>query len=345
LYQFVGMEESRFTKRKFENYEESDKSDKESPIYKAHKLNELNESSFIYYQYELYYPRALLYYMHELKENTFDLDIFLQNQTVITPTLAPIPRPVHIPIFINSFICSVAETYHTLTELNRICEEPIKKICTEEDKLIEKEITKIAKSLKDNSKIYQHEYGNLLKTNEHTEIILIEGLKKIFNTLVFRNYDFVDGGFNPEHQHILYEQVYKVSIYIRKSETGEIIIYFRFPFYVLIRINTVGKIFTSRNNIFKKFETVDEIEKIHYSSTNTGFNTLDLITAAKFIRLITSSYFKSGLDLFSKLTHILEIYKRNADALEYNKLPLNFKRFVNLYKQVITNTFVVPIRD
>jgi hypothetical protein len=233
----------------------------------------------------------------------------------------------------------------TLPELIHMYYEPIsiKKISVEEEKIVEKEIQDIADTLKDTSKSVSRAY--MLNTCKKSEAILIAKLNMLFNSLVFKTYDFSKDGFNPKSATVLYEQLYKVNVYIRQTETMEHKIYIGFPFYLSMHINMLGKIFIARNDIYKKIDTHEAIDKIHYYSSNTGFNILDLVTTSKFIRLITSNNFVSGFDLVSKLIHIMDLYKLNSDKLKFNKLKINFERFAKLYKKAINIVSEIPIRD
>lgn len=266
----------------------------------------------------------------------FDLESFLQSQAIIPN---PASHNVQDPV-LTTLPPSIKQD-KTLAELAIICDEPIKKTSPEEDKKVEDEIKQIANSLKDISK--SSLFAHISKSSEKLEKILIENLKILYNTLVFKNYDFSKGEFNPESANVLYEHLYKVNVHIRKTEKREFTIYFSFPFYVFIRINMQGTIFIGRDNIYKKLEKTEEIDTIHYSSNN-GYNILDVITAAKFICLITNKYFSSGFALISKLTHTLEKYRNNSQKIEFNKININFERFLRLYKQLIKSVAIIPCR-
>jgi len=335
------------TKHRLDEYDEADTFEHECPMHKMQKLDEseLQETST--------QVQDVSDYSHELKEFDFDLESFLREQsirktiqaaTLAVPavatsvaTLAHVPKPTSFSIIKNDKI---------LAELNYICDEPIKTISAKDDETAKKDIQLIADLLQDTVKPTKFiAPACILDPFEKSEAILTANLKMLFNSLIFKNYDFSKGAFDPDSASILYEQLYKVNVYINKTETREFTIYFGFPFYLSIRINILGKIFIARKNIYKLLEKSEEIEKIHYYSANTGFNILDVITAAKFIGFIITRYFTSGFDLLSKLLHTIEIYKTNSEKLTFNKVTLSFERFVRLYKQVIKNISMVPIRD
>lgn len=180
---------------------------------------------------------------------------------------------------------------------------------------------------------------NILNT-KHQNLNKI--LRIIFNSLVFKNYDFSKDSFQPELKTILYEQIYKVYVCIQKIETIGFVIYFGFPFYISISINIEDKIFISRKDIYEQLEKQDELDNINYYALYTEFNSLDIITVVKFINLIMCKYFKTGFDLLCKLINILEQYKILSDNIEFNKIKINFKKFVGLYKKIIINISNIP---
>ena len=291
------------------DYEECDVLENEFPMYKAQRLN-----------------------FEPFEEIDFDVEAFIESinaQSTITPIVVD-------KTALTSKFGFCKESCKILDELNRICDAPIEKISVEEDEIILKEIQKISNELKATTPVFM--------TFEKRQAIFIDNLRILFNSLVFKNYDFSNGKFNPDSETILYEHLYKVNVYIKTTEALEFSIYFGFPFYVSIHINVKGKIFISRNDIYQQLENRDEIAQIHYYATNTGFNILDVITTYKFINLILTKYFISGFDLFSILMHTLEQYKQNSDINKFNKIKLNFERFVQIYKQIITNIELVPIR-
>jgi hypothetical protein len=204
----------------------------------------------------------------------------------------------------------------TLAELNSICDEPIKTTSAE----VRKDIST-------------------------AEAIMCRHLKMLFYSLVFKSYDSAKEGFNSESATVLYEQIYKINIDIRKTAGREFIIYFGFPFYVTININIFGNILITRNNILKKLENPEEIGNIQYYSSIAEFNILDVLTTAKLISLIIRQRFLSGFNLLSKLLHTIEKYKTNSDKLPNNKISVNFERFVKLYKKIIKSVSIIPIQD
>jgi len=307
--------------------------------YPMHKLQKLEESEL---KETPTHSQGLLEDSYQFKEIDFDLESFLKDISTI-PTDAPAAHAAlatSAPFSPNSI---TIKNDKTLTELMQICNTPIKSESMEEDEIVKKDIQKIVDLLQDAYKSYSHTYT--LDTFDKSDTNFNDKLKILFNTLIFKNYDFSKGAFNPESETILYKQLYKVNVYINKTQTREFTIYFGFPFYLSIRINMLGKVFIIRKNIYKLLEKSEELEKIHYYSTNTGFNILDVITAAKFIGLIVTKYFANGFDLLSRLLHTIEIYKTNSEKLTFNKVTINFKRFVKLYKQVIKNISIVPCRD
>lgn len=310
------------TKHRLDDYDEHNvfEHDYEFPIHKVQKIDDS----------ELLEALAQVQSgLDKFKAIDFDVESFIKNLT--TKTTIPMDESasayalLQVPTITSA---TSIKNNKTLAELIHICYEPI-----EEDKIVEKEIQEIVHTLKYKSKSFQQ------------ESILIAKLKMLFNSLVFKTYDFSKDGFNPKSATVLYEALYKVNVHIRHTETMEYKIYFGFPFYLSIRINMLGKIFIARNNIYKKIATCEAIDKIHYYSSNTGFNILDLVTTSKYIALITSKNFVSGFDLVSKLTHILDIYKINSDKLKFNKLKINFERFAKLYKKAINIVSEIPIRD
>ena len=272
------------------------------------------------------------------KEIDFDVESFLRELSTTTTT---IPVPAATMASSSEFGSTSIKFDKTLMELIRICDAPIEKTTSEEYEIIEKEIQKISDELKETAK--PSTLVNVSNTFEKSQEPLIENLRVLFNSLVFKTYDFSEGVFNFNLETILYEQLYKVNVYIKKTEACECLIYFGFPFYLSIRINMQGIIFISRKDIYKKLEKREPIEQNHYYSSNTGISILDVITASKFISLITSKNFASGFDLLSKLLHTIEQYKQNSETLEFNKLSINFERFVKLYKKSIKIVSVVPI--
>jgi len=260
----------------------------------------------------------------QFSDVNFNLELYLQNK--------PEPASIVIHDAIQPSVIKSKKTELTLIELAKICYDPIKKTNTKEDKMVEKEIEEIAKSLKCESNINLNK--KLLEHNKN-EAMLIENLKKLFNTLLFKNCVFSKDGFIQEEQTILYEQLCRVNVYIVRHTSKEIIIYFQFPFYLFIHIDPIGKITLFPNNIYNKLKKNNEIEKIQYQSSNTGYNTLDLITSTKFVRLILNNCFTSGFDLLNKLNYVVKVYKKNSSKLVYNKIHLNFEKFVNLYQKVI----------
>lgn len=281
-----------------------------------------------------------IYKIQKIDETDLDFGLLDSSDSQIQ---LPILYDFDVELFLKTFVepQSISESDKTLAELNRICDEPIK--TTEENKKhIEKELQLIVSELKDIVEISP--FSKISKTSEKSGTILTDNLKMLFNLLVFTHYDFVKGdGFNPEKEVILYEQLYKVNVYINKSAAREYTIFLGFPFYVFIRVNIFGKIFVARNDVYKKLEQRAEIEKIHRNSPNTGFNILDIITAEKFIRLVLSKYFSSGFDLLKQLEHTLEQYKKHSHKLKFNKLEINFERFVMLYKHLFTTVIKAPI--
>ena len=271
-------------------------------------------------------------------EINFDVEAFIESIT----TQSTSPSIIVDKTALNSKFEICKESCKTLEELNRICDAPIEKKSDDEDKIILKEIQKISNELKATAKTPA--FKPVSTIFEKRQSIFNDNLRVLFNSLVFKNYDFSKGMFNPELDFILYEQLYKVNVYIKKTETREFSIYFGFPFYVSIRVNMEGKIFIARKDIYQQLENRDEMEKIHYYSANTGFNILDVITASKFINLVITKYFKSGFNLLAKLMHTLEQYKQNSEKLKFNKIKLNFERFIRLYKQITTNIVLIPIR-
>lgn len=333
---FLNSVSKQLTKRRIDDYDEHHMFEPIAHEYPMHKIQKLDESelqealtnvqSGINYGIDNSYP---------LKEIDFDLESFLGEISTIPTTLSTKPA-------VCAELATQIKNDKTLAELIHMCNEPIKTISVKEEKMVEKEIQEIKTALKAISK---SSYVYMFRPCEKSEAILIERLKMLFNTLVFIRYDFSKSVFNPESEIVLYEQLYKVNVHIRKNATREFKIYFGFPFYLSISIDIQGKIFIARNNIYKKLEMREEIEKIHYYSSNTSFGTLDVITSAKFINLITSKYFASGFDLVSKLIHIMDVYKLNSKKLEFNKLKINFEIFVKLYKKAINIVSEIPIRD
>jgi len=272
---------------------------------------------------------------YQLKELDFDIESFIKEISTMTASVSAIPPAVPAVAIKNN---------KTLVELKDICDETIKPTSVEEDEIIKKDIQKIAEFLRDTHKTSSHRYT--INTFDKLEENFNTKLAMLFNILIYKNYDVSKSDFNPDSATILYKQLYKVNVYIQKIETGESKIYFGFPFYLTIHINILGKVFMTRKNIYKLFEKSDEIDKIHYYTDNTGFNILDMITAAKFIGFVITNYFTSGADLMSKLLHTIEIYKMNPEKIRFNNVVLNFERFFKLYKQVITqNISLIPIRD
>ena len=240
---------------------------------------------------------------------------------------------------------SSVESDKTLAELNRICDEPIK-TTEEEQKTMDKELQLIIRELEDITGIYPSPSTKIIKPSKKSETIIMDNLKILFNSLVFARYDFSNSdGFYPEKATVLYEQLHKVNVYINKTLRREYMIYLGFPFYMSIRINTFGKIFVARNDVYKQLEQRTEIDKIHCNSPTTGFNILDVITAEKFIRLVLSKYFSTGFELLEQLLHTIEQYKINSDKLQFNTLKLNFDRFAKLYNHFFSAFTIVPIRD
>ena len=318
------------TKHRLDEYEEQSTFDHESPMHKVHKLDK-TELQEILTQVQDEHGNS--------KEIDIDVGSFLKEIFETTT----IPSPVADVASSHALGSASIKIDKTLEELARICDAPIEKTTVEEYEIIEKEIQKISDELNETTK--QSTFVNVSKTFEKSEAIFTENLKILYNSLIFTKYDFSKGAFNLESATILYEQLYKVNVYISKSYTKEFAIYLGFPFYLSIRVNVLGEIFIARENIYKLLEKREEIEKIHYYSTNTGFNILDVITASKFINIITRKKFTSGVDLLSILLHIIEMYKINSEKLTFNKATLNFKKFVILYKKVIKNLYRIPIRD
>ena len=318
------------TKHRLDEYEEQSTFDHESPMHKAHKLDDAELQEIL---------TQVQDENGNFKEIDFDVESFLKELSETTT----IPSPVADAASSHSLGSASIKIDKTLEELTRICDAPIEKTTVEEYEIIEKEIQKISDELKETAK--PSTFVNVSKTFEKSEAIFIENLKMLYNSLIFKNYDFSKGAFNLESATILYEQLYKVNVYISKTYTREFAIYFGFPFYLSVRVNMLGEVFIARKNIYKLLEKREEIEKIHYYSANTGFNILDVITASKFINIITRQKFASGFDLLSILLHIIEMYKINSEKLTFNKVTLNFEKFVILYKQVIKNLYIVPIRD
>lgn len=319
------------TKHRLDEYEEQSTFDHESPMHKAHKLDDAELQEIL---------TQVQDENGNFKEIDFDVESFLKELSTTTIT---IPVPAANVASSSEFGSTSIKFDKTLMELIRICDAPIEKTTVEEYEIIEKEIQKISDELKETAK--PSTFVNVSKTFEKSEAIFIENLKMLYNSLIFKNYDFSKGAFNLESATILYEQLYKVNVYISKTYTREFAIYFGFPFYLSVRVNMLGEVFIARKNIYKLLEKREEIEKIHYYSANTGFNILDVITASKFINIITRQKFASGFDLLSILLHIIEMYKINSEKLTFNKVTLNFEKFVILYKQVIKNLYIVPIRD
>jgi hypothetical protein len=320
------------TKRKFDEQEEQSISINEysmPKIQKLHKSKLFSELSISNHQETHTQIPRVIDYFYQLEE--LDLELFLKEISTIPAADYTIPS-------------KLIKNDKTLAELNYICDKPsnkpIKKSSTKEDDIVEIEIQKIQDSLKKISKSNSNEYKN--KYFEKSETILIKNLKILFNSLIFRNNDFSRSEFNPESATILYKHLYKVNIHISKTKTKEFKIYFGFPFYLSIHINIFGKILIERKNIYKLLEDKNEIQNIHYYSTNTGFNTLDLITTSKFINLITNNYYLSGFDLLKNLLNLIEHYSANTDKLIFNEVSINFEKFVILYTQVIKNITIVP---
>jgi hypothetical protein len=318
------------TKHRLDEYEEQSTFDHESPMHKAQKLDDAELQEIL---------TQVQDENGNFKEINFDVESFLKELSETTT----IPSPVADATSSHSLGSASIKIDKTLDELTRICDAPIEKTTVEEYEIIEKEIQKISDELKETAK--PSTFVNVSKTFEKSEAIFIENLKMLYNSLIFKNYDFSKGAFNHESATILYEQLYKVNVYISKTYTREFAIYFGFPFYLSVRVNMLGEVFIARKNIYKLLENREEIEQIHYYSNNTGFNILDVITASKFIEIITKKKFASGFDLLSILLHIIEMYKINSEKLTFNKVTLNFEKFVILYKQVIKNLYIVPIRD
>lgn len=270
-----------------------------------------------------------------LQEIDFDVEEFIK--TISSKSLPPIVVDKK-PSLTSTF--EFEESCETIKKLIRICNAPIEKKSIEEDKIISKEIEKITNELQSITNTIKPEKTIF----EIKESKFINNLQLLFNYLIFNNNILLHEIFNPVLATILYEQMYKVNVYIKKQETGEFLIYFTFPFYLSININTEGKIFITRKDIYQQLENHDEIDKIKYHLKNISFYTLDLITTSKFINLIIyNNYFKSGYDLLSKLIHTLEQYKLNSATLEFNKIKINFDKFVMLYKKITKNIELIPI--
>jgi hypothetical protein len=315
---------SKTTKHRLDEYDERNTFETECPMYKVQKLDEseLQKGQLIPNHLEAL-SQVLLDNTYQFKEIDFDLESFLKELSTLQGAESDTPS-------------ITIKDDKTLAELKVICDEPIKTTSVEEYEIVKKDIQKIADFLQDTYTI---------ETSDKLEANFNDKLKMLFNSLIFKNYDFSKGAFNPESETILYKQLYKVNVYINKTETREFTIYFGFPFYLSIRINMLGEVFIARKNIYKLLEKSEEIDKIHYYSANTGFNVLDLITALKFIGIITSKYFATGFDLLSKLLQTIEKYKTNSEKLTFNNVKLNFNRFVSLYKKVITNLSTIPFQD
>jgi len=325
-------------KHKLDDYDEHHMFELCAHEYPMHKVQKLDESELLeaFTQVQTGINHGIDN-SYPLKEIDFDLESFLREISTIPPVLSTEPA-------VYAELATQIKNDKTLVELNLICDEPIKTKSIEEDKLVEKAIQKIVNVLKKASTSTSTS-TSISGTTAKSDAILIQRLKILFNTLVFKTYDFSKDVFKTELETVLYEQLYKVNVNIRKTETREFKIYFGFPFYLSIRVNVLGNIFIARNNIYTKIETREEIDKIHSYSSNTGFNVLDIITTAKFIGLIMSKYFASGFDLVSKLIHIMDVYKMNSKKLEFNKSQINFEIFVKLYKKAINIISEIPIRD
>jgi hypothetical protein len=261
------------------------------------------------------------------------LDEFLETQAAI---FTPSPKSTSTStstIKTDTKLAKEIKDDSTLSALNHICTEPVVG-----DTNAESAILQIAESLKEKPKYARAED----KTQEYYYSVLIKNLRILYNSLVFKNYDFSKGAFNPDCATVLYEQLYKVNIYIRKNELHEFVIYIGFPYYLTICINLVGKVSVSRKNIYKLLDKVSEIEMIHYCSANTGYNVLDIISTSNFIGLMTRNYFKNGFDLLSKLIHLMNNYKLSNGHSNNNKIALSLEQFCRLYKQAINYISFIP---
>jgi hypothetical protein len=320
------------TKHRRDEYEEQNSFEHHSPIHKVHKLDDAESQEI---------PIRFQDLHCNFNEIDFDVESFLKELSAPTTILDSTADEVS-----SSVLCSASSIKidKTLAELMCICDAPIKKTTVEEYEIIEKDIQKISDELKEAAK--PSIFVNVSNTFEKSEDILTENLKMLYNSLIFKNYDFSKGEFNPKPATILYEQLYKVNVYISKAHTQEeFAIYFGFPFYLSIRINVLGEVFIVRKELYKQLETLENIKKKHYYSDNTILNILDVITASKFINIITSNKFVSGFNLLSMLIQTIEMYKINSKKLIFNKVILNFEKFVILYKQVIKNLYRIPILD
>ena len=312
--------------------------EQECSIHKVQKLDATtSQDPFTDAQKELFQS------FYQLKKKEVDLESYLQEQSAKAPTAPIVDVSTDIQVADTSTNFTIIKNTKTLAELNDICNEPIITMNDEEAQTVRNEIQKIANLLKNISKPKLSQYQHIPGPFEITEANFTSNLKILYNSLLFKHYDFTKGAFNPEKATILYGQIYKVNVYLNQTANKEFTIYFGFPFYLSLRLNTSEKVFISRRNIYKILENREEIEKIHFYSDNTGFNVLDVITAAKFIDLIISKYFVSSVDLLTKLLHILELYKINSDKIKHNKIQFNFERFATLYKQVIKNISMIPI--
>ena len=318
---------SKTTKHQLYEDEEQNTFYNECPM---HKMQKLDESDLLETSSQVLEASN---YSYDFKEIDFNLEPFHKEQSAAKPETKLVNESTS-----TSF--AFIKNDKILSDLNHICDKPIQTKYIEEDNIFKKEIHAISDLLKDTTKLSHPTHF------AESDTLPIENLRILFNSLTFKNYDFSNGAFNSESATILYEQLYKVNVYISKTTSREFLIYFGFPFYLSIRINMFDKIFTTRKNINKLLQKREEIDKIIYYSTNMGVNLLDVITATRFIYFITKKkYFTSGFDLISKLLLTIKNNKINYKKLIFNKVIFNFDRFIRLYKQILQKISMVSILD
>jgi hypothetical protein len=205
----------------------------------------------------------------------------------------------------------------------------------------------------------------------------------LFRAMVFRTFNPVVCNYDVDDGFILYEDIFKVKVYITKCEVADdiidyftamsaikynlttefnlhmqtmnildqskqtskqFIIHFGFPFFIFIKIDSKGTCEWYRKNFMETLETSKNIDTILYSSTNTSYNNLDIVIANNLILHLLQGNFKKGIDFMSVLVHNIHSFRINSHKIFLNKRRIYFKNFYDIYNTIRTNIATIPVQ-
>jgi hypothetical protein len=198
----------------------------------------------------------------------------------------------------------------------------------------------------------------------------------LFRSIVYRTFDMSKDFYNIDNGFVIFENIFKVKIYISKQDNTfdldsyfqlmqsglshnsimdtleadkkikkEFTIYFDFPFYITIKIDSQGDFICYRKQFDSLHNSIRFIDSVLYNASSTTYQCLDIILANNFISQITNKKFDKGIDYFTNLINLIQLYKFHGKSLPYTKNKIYFEEFYSIYKHSRININSIPIKN